>query len=84
MSGHDLDISQLKRLQLELLQKQLQYVYENSKFYRSKFEKSNFKPSDIETVEDIVKVPFTSREELEKNFRELLAVPYSEVATVTF
>jgi phenylacetate-CoA ligase len=82
LSNYDRSVKKLKELQLKLLQKQIQHVYRNSKFYRAKLEKSNVKPSDIKTIEDITKIPFTSREELEQNFREVLAVPYSKVATI--
>jgi phenylacetate-CoA ligase len=75
-------IQELKNLQIELLQKQILHVYNNSKFYRSKLEKANIRPSDIRTIEDIRKIPFTTREELEKNFQDVLAVPYSNVATI--
>lgn len=75
-------IEELKSLQLKLLQKQLKRVYENSRFYRSKFEKAGIKPSDIKNLQEIAKIPFIMREELEQNFDDILAVPYSEIATV--
>jgi phenylacetate-CoA ligase len=75
-------IENLKDLQLRLLQKQVDRVYNNSSFYRSKFEKAGVKPSDIKSLQDLTKIPLTSREELEKNLHSTLAVPYSEIATV--
>jgi phenylacetate-CoA ligase len=75
-------IDELKSLQLSLLQKQLNRVYESSRFYRSKFEKAGIRPSDIKSLQDITKIPFITREELEQNFFDILAVPYSEIATV--
>ena len=75
-------IEDLKSLQLTLLQKQLNRVYENSCFYRSKFEKAGIKPSDIKSLQDITKIPLITRGELEQNFCDILAVPYSEIATV--
>ena len=75
-------IEDLKSLQLRLLQKQLNRVYENSRFYRSKFEKAGIEPSNIKSLQDIAKIPLITREELEQNFRDILAVPYSEIATV--
>jgi len=72
----------LKKLQLKLLQNQVQRVYEKSSFYRGKFEKAGFKPSRIRSLEDLSKIPLTTREELEQNFYNVLAVPRSEVATI--
>jgi phenylacetate-CoA ligase len=75
-------IENLKKNQLTLLQKQVQRIYENSRFYREKFDKAGFKPSQIKSLEDVAKMPFTSREELEQNFYNVLAVPYSEISTI--
>jgi phenylacetate-CoA ligase len=75
-------IQELKDLQNKLLQKQIQHVYKNSKFYRSKLEKAHISPDNIKTIEDLSKIPFTTREELEKNFQDVLAVQYKNVATI--
>jgi len=75
-------IEQLKRMQLKLLKKQISRVYENSKFYRTKFEKSGVHPSKIRDLDDIQKIPFTTREDLERNFDEILPIPLSQVATI--
>ncbi|MGD0405048.1 MAG: AMP-binding protein [Candidatus Bathyarchaeia archaeon] len=75
-------IDELKSLQLRLLQKQLNRVYANSSFYRLKFEKAGIHPSDIKSLQDVTKIPFITREELEQNFHEILAVPCSKIATV--
>jgi phenylacetate-CoA ligase len=72
----------LKKLQLKLLKKNVTRVYETSRFYREKFDKVGMKPSDIKDLNDITKIPLTSREELEQNFSNILAVPQSELATL--
>lgn len=79
---NELSVENLKRLQLNLLQEQIRKVYANSRFYHSKFDKAGVKPSDLKSLEDITKIPFTTRTELEQNFEDVLAVPYSNVATV--
>ena len=81
-SRTQVSIEDLRNLQLQLLQKQVSRIYENSCFYRAKFEKAGIKPSDITSLKDVTKIPFTAREELEQNFREVLAVPYNQIATV--
>jgi phenylacetate-CoA ligase len=75
-------IENLKRLQLRLLGKQLRRVCERSRYYRLKFERAGIRPSDIKSLRDITKVPLITREELEQNFSDILAVPYSEIATI--
>ena len=50
-------IEDLKSLQLRLLQKQLNRVYESSRFYRSKFENAGIEPSKIKSLQDIPKYP---------------------------
>lgn len=73
---------ELRKLQLRLLKRQVKRVYENSAFYRRKFKEAGVRPSQIKSLEDVAKLPFTSREELEANFHEVLAVPMSNVATI--
>jgi phenylacetate-CoA ligase len=73
---------ELQRLQLRLLQRQVRRVYGKSRFYRGKFRACGLKPSSIKCLEDVRKLPFVSREELEGNFEDVLAVPLSRVATV--
>ncbi|MCW4010401.1 MAG: AMP-binding protein [Candidatus Bathyarchaeota archaeon] len=73
---------ELEEHQLSLLQRQLRRVYHRSRFYREKFDAAGVKPSQINSLKDFAKVPLTSREELEQNFKGILAVPPSEISTV--
>ena len=75
-------IEDLRKLQLKLLRKQINRVYENSKFYHKKFREAGLKPAQIKSLKDVARVPLTAREELEENFYNVLAVPYSQVATI--
>ena len=75
-------VEELRRLQLKLLRRQIHFAYRNSKFYHHKFKESGVDGSQIRSLEDLQKFPFTTREELERNFRGILSVPFSEVATV--
>ncbi len=75
-------VKELKKLQLKLLKRQVEFAYKNSKFYHRKFKESKINGSKIKSLEDIEKLPFTTREELERNFKDILSVPYSEVATI--
>lgn len=75
-------IKELKEIQLKLLKQELSHVYANSKFYHEKFKEANIKPSDITTLEDIRKIPITTRTELEDNFQDVLSVPFDQVLTI--
>lgn len=75
-------VEELKRLQLKLLRRQIRFASGNSRFYHRKFKESGVNNLQIESLEDIEKFPFTSREELERNFWDVLSVPFSDVATV--
>ena len=37
------------------------FLYENSKFYRERFDKLNLLPSDIQTIEDLIKWPVVDK-----------------------
>ncbi|MEM3378402.1 MAG: AMP-binding protein [Candidatus Bathyarchaeia archaeon] len=75
-------VEELRKLQLKLLKRQIKRVYEYSAFYRKKFKDATVTPSRIKSLEDIARLPLTSREELETNFHNVLAVPMSNVATI--
>ena len=59
--------SELKELQLKKLKKQVRYVYNNSPFYRRKFDEAGVKPEDIKTLDDLRKIPLTTRDEAVKD-----------------
>lgn len=58
---------ELQSLQEEKLRKQIQYVYEKSKFYQRKFKEVGLVPGDIRSVQDLKKVPFTTKDELRES-----------------
>ncbi|MBN1577161.1 MAG: hypothetical protein JW913_11450 [Chitinispirillaceae bacterium] len=59
-----LPLNDIKKLQFQLLKKQLDYVWKKSRFYRKKFSDAGITPDDIKTLKDIRKLPFTTKEEL--------------------
>lgn len=62
-----MDPDRLRSLQEEKLKKQIRQVYENSKFYQDKFKEVGLIPNDIQSVEDLRKVPFTTKDELRES-----------------
>lgn len=57
----------LEELQLELLRKQMRYVYERSPAYRRKLEEAGIRPEEIKDLSDLKKVPFTTKDELRRS-----------------
>lgn len=53
--------------QLRLFRKQMKYVLTHSPFYRQKYGEAVVKPQDIKTLDDLKKIPFTSKQELLKS-----------------
>ena len=58
-------------------------VYDNVAFYRRKMQQRGVEPGDIRSIEDIGKLPFTTKEDLRDNYPfGLLAIPMKDVARV--
>lgn len=74
---------EMSALQSERLVKQVKNVYENVPFYRKKMDDLGVKPGDIKGIEDISRLPFTTKEDLRDNYPfGLLAVPKEKIARV--
>ena len=56
--------SEMENLQSERLKKTVKYVYEHCKPYRAKMDEFKIKPSDIRSVSDLSKLPFTVKHDL--------------------
>lgn len=70
-------------LQGERLHHLVDYVYHNTPFYRDKMQRMGIVPDDIRTIEDITKLPFTTKQDLRDNYPYgLLAAPRSEIVRV--
>ncbi len=71
---------ELKKLQGERLAKTVQRVYDNVPHYRAKMDEIGLKPSDIKTVDDLRKLPFTVKQDLRDTYPYgLFACPMDEV-----
>jgi len=53
--------------QLNLFRKQMAHLYDRSPMYKRKFDEARVRPQDIRTLEDVRKVPFTTKEELRRS-----------------
>ena len=66
---------EMKKLQSEKLVKQVKHVYENVAYYRDLMDKKGVKPEDIQSIDDLYKLPFLSKADLRD------AYPYGLLAT---
>ena len=70
----------LEALQLKRLQQVIERVYHNVGFYRKTFDEAGITPDDIKTLDDLHRVPFTTKEDLRDNYPfGLFAVPMSNI-----
>ncbi|MCU0579006.1 MAG: AMP-binding protein [Desulfobacterota bacterium] len=53
-----------EKRQLRLFKRQMQYLMDRSPFYRRKFAEAKVTPRDIRKLEDVRRVPFTTKQEL--------------------
>ncbi|MGB9845646.1 phenylacetate--CoA ligase family protein [Methanothermobacter tenebrarum] len=73
----------LKELQLKRLQETIKRVYENVPYYKKKLEENNIYPEDIESLEDIKRLPYTTKEDLRRVYPfGMFAVPKKEIIEV--
>ena len=74
---------QMHDLQGKRLQKLVKKVYHSTPFYRRKMQEMDLTPGDIRTIEDIVKLPFTTKQDLRDNYPYgMFAVPNSEIVRI--
>ncbi len=59
---------EMRELQGKRLHKLVSLVYHNTPFYRNKMQEMNITPDDIRTIDDIVKLPFTTKQDLRDNY----------------
>ncbi len=57
----------IQEIQLKRLRETVHLVYENVPFYKKKFKELKIKPDDIKTLEDIRKLPLTTKNDLRDN-----------------
>ena len=74
---------ELQALQLERMQWTLRHAYENVPHYRAAFDAAGVHPSDLRTLSDLAKFPFTGKKDLRDNYPfGMFAVPREQVARI--
>ncbi len=76
-------VEKLQEFQLEKLKETMAWINEKVPFYNKKFKEMKIAPEDIQSLEDVAKLPFTVKDDLRDNYPfGLCAVPLSEVVRV--
>ncbi len=74
---------ELAQLQLERLQATLNRAYKNVTCYRNKFKELGILPEDIQSMANLAKLPFTTKDDLRLNYPYgMFAVPLREVVRI--
>ncbi|PLX05391.1 MAG: phenylacetate--CoA ligase [Marinilabiliales bacterium] len=70
---------EIKLFQEELLRKQLEYTLSKSKYYKKQFADNSLGLSDINTIEDLQKVPVTTKQDLQQFNQDFICVNRNEI-----
>lgn len=74
---------EMTNLQSKRLVKTVSHVYHNVEFYRKKMQAVGLEPGDIRGLEDIEKLPYTTKDDLRDNYPfGLFAVPQSQIVRI--
>ena len=76
-------VDEIKKMQSEKIVRQVKHVYDNVPYYKEQMDKMGVKPSDIHGIEDIKKLPFTSKSVLRDTYPYgFLAAPLSDCVRI--
>ena len=74
---------EMRACQSRRLVNMVERVYHNVPFYRSKMQEIGLHPEDIKDIDDLKRLPFTTKQDLRDNYPfGLFAVPQSEIVRV--
>jgi phenylacetate-CoA ligase len=74
---------QIRKIQDEKLRDQVKHVWDNVPYYRKKMEEAGVKPEDINSVDDLHKLPFLSKADLREAYPYgLLGVPLKDCVRI--
>jgi phenylacetate-CoA ligase len=73
----------LSAIQLQRLKATIENVYATVPFYKAKFKEVGLTPGDINSLDDLQKLPFTTKQDLRDNYPYgMFAVPMSNVVRI--
>lgn len=75
--------AEMEALQLSRLQETVSRVYEKVPYYRAKMEGAGVRPTDIRSLADLQKLPFTTKQDMRETYPfGLFAVPQDELVRI--
>ena len=75
-----MDRSELRKVQSERLLETVERIYFNVPYYRHKMQEAGLGPESIHTIDDLSRLPYTTKQDLRDNYPfGLFAVPMSEI-----
>ncbi|HRH61652.1 MAG TPA: phenylacetate--CoA ligase, partial [Chitinophagaceae bacterium] len=78
-----LSIDKLRKLQSERFVALVRYMYSHQPFYKQKWDEHGIDISSIKGIHDIVRFPFTHKDDLRSNYPfGLFAVPHHEISRI--
>jgi phenylacetate-CoA ligase len=78
-----MDRSDLRKVQSDRLRETVERLYFNVPYYRQKMQEAGIGPENIRTIDDLHKLPFTTKQDLRDNYPfNLFAVPMSEIVRI--
>ena len=78
-----MDRNGIRHVQSERLRETVERVYFNVPYYRNKMQEAGIGPESIRSIDDIAKLPYTTKQDLRDNYPfGLFAVPMSEIVRV--
>ncbi len=76
-------LDELRATQLERMRQTLLHAYTNSPAYRAKFDQHGVAPDDLQSLDDLAKFPFTTKQDLRDHYPfGMFAVPMEQVVRV--
>lgn len=72
-------LSEIKIFQEDKLKNLLSYLETHSKFYKNLFKKNNINTEEIKTLEDLVKIPVTTKDDLQNYSDDFLCIPKNKI-----
>ena len=82
-SNESLDREELRELQGERLRETVEHAYEDVPFYREQLDELSVSPADIESIDDITKLPMTTKEDFRDEYPDgLFAVDDADIRRI--
>ncbi len=78
-----MDRERLRALQLERLKATVKRCYDNVAVFKARMDKKGLKPDDVKSLEDLAKLPFTTKQDLRDYYPyDLFAAPMKDIVRI--